>query len=542
MYTFFHYREHKHARKPAFPGAEGYDTHTRRLSDPTARLRREWVKCSRLNWKMSNSPNISQEEESEEGEASTQGYDSGYHDEMQSKSSKTHDSTLGPFSPTVSDSEGPHDSTVTLKKKAIMHPLPLLRGDKDHSSMEEHTHPVPLTISHNKPKRPLMKSHSFGSIGGTSSESVSLSVSSLWDFHTPQTMSDYLSSLGFDDFQSPQLVPDRFIPKNLEHVKPMLMKQQSVLGDLPSYPPPSPDYASGHAPVHPETGDLPLGASAKTFFVNIPIPPSPPPLSYDSTSNTTTDAMHPDYSAAVVYTDPSISQINRGRVLLETVPEETASDLSPSPRWLSPRVSIEDVTECKLGSNLAVPKKKRLLAQRDSHEQSISSQVESEPESIYFTYDEIAKDRETKSCPSLPLPSEDSSQQNRKHKGVYSPPPGLLTWLSTQQTIDEEECPDPDELPWPFSEQARLRKSLTEIQQAQQASLDEEHKQSPVITINDNPLTPVVCNDSLPCSYDDMSSSCEYWTPPSCPGRPLPSRLLPPDSVGDDKQPNYCSR
>jgi len=57
--------------------------------------------------------------------------------------------------------------------------------------------------------------------------------------------------------------------------------------------------------------------------------------------------------------------------------------------------------------------------------------------------------------------------------GVYTPPPGLLSWLSSQPSISEEESGEPEDLPWPFNEQAHLRKSLSEIHQAQQSAISE---------------------------------------------------------------------
>ena len=51
----------------------------------------------------------------------------------------------------------------------------------------------------------LHKTHSMGSIS-----SESLTISSLWDTPSYDTVPDFLSSLGFDDFDSPELIPDRW--------------------------------------------------------------------------------------------------------------------------------------------------------------------------------------------------------------------------------------------------------------------------------------------------------------------------------------------
>ena len=134
--------------------------------------------------------------------------------------------------------------------------------------------------------------------------------------------------------------------------------------------------------------------------------------------------------------------------------------------------------EGKLGASLAVQKsrKRSLPTQREGCKLSIGSQVESEPDSIYFSVtsydDDIAAEREReKEELSTPLAVDDSFQMRRRRRGVYTPPPGLLSWLSSQQSISEEEIPD--ELPWPFSEQAHLRTSLSEIHRAQQNAINE---------------------------------------------------------------------
>ena len=165
------------------------------------------------------------------------------------------------------------------------------------------------------------------------------------------------------------------------------------------------------------------------------------------------------------------------------MPEETASDLSPSPRWLSPRVSVDhsvlDLAEGKLGASLVQKVRRRSLPTRDGYRWSIGSLVESDTggDSIHLSVtsydDELAAEREKERENLLPVVNDDITvgAGRRRRRGVYTPPQSLLSWLSTQKTIDEEADTDPEELPWPFNEQAHLRKSLTEISLAQQRSL-----------------------------------------------------------------------
>ena len=397
-------------------------------------------------------------------------------------------------------------------------------------------------------KRSQTKNYSQSSLGassiGTGASSETISLTSLFETPSPLTVEDMLSNLGFDDFTSPQLIPDRFIPREIEHAKPSIMRTMTV-SEYNSHDSPSNSHHSSYEPsiastsysaplpyshhhtshsqyhqfhsssssislpgAYTYTGassepkaeettqtshaykitkdssvsDLPLGATAENFLA--PRSSSPPPPAQSSqqqpereTPTRSTDARFLNSSNLVTV------GFHRGR--LETVPEETASDLSPSPRWLSPRVSIDhsvnfDVAEGKLGASLNVQKvrKRSLPTQREGYRLSVGSLVESDTggDSIHFSVtsydDEIAAEREKEREDTLPhLSLEDISihQQRRRRRGVYTPPPALLTWLTQQQPIHEEDVGDPDELPWPFNEQARLRRSLTEIQLAQMA-------------------------------------------------------------------------
>lgn len=462
----------------------------RKFSDPATHIRREWIKRRGLHRQRclsdSEAPKLSVEEDeprSEEGDSSALGYDSGFHDDIRSKFYGS-SSPWGTNSPALSDSESPHDTTLfTRSRKTTPHSS---GGHEERDSPSEEYHP-PLSRTY-RARRQLTKHLSASSVGGTSLSSVgasseSPSVSSLLDCQSQVTVTDVLSSLGFDDFDSPQLVPDRFIPRDVEHAKPSLMRMNTLTeqqdSSLQQLPPPSPDSVATSVPAtHELITDLPLGATAENFLSRH-APMSPPPTQTVSNPISAVPTSHPDPflpGSVAIYTNPSISQFNRGNAVLETVLEETASDLSASPRALSPRVSIDhsiDIMEGKLGASLAVQKsrKRSLPTQREGCKLSIGSQVESEPDSIYFSVtsydDDIAAEREReKEELSTPLAVDDSFQMRRRRRGVYTPPPGLLSWLSSQQSISEEETPD--ELPWPFSEQAHLRTSLSEIHRAQQ--------------------------------------------------------------------------
>ena len=358
---------------------------------------------------------------------------------------------------------------------------------------EEQSSPVlPGSRKHSRRRQTLTKHVSLCSLGG-SSDSYSLQ-SSLLDCSSSTTdVTDVLSYLGFSDFDDPQLIPDRFIPAEISHARPSSMRQQSLLNLInSSSPTPSgaeSDHTSAapslysndrHSPLSPtprpespsrisvisDVPDpdfhLPLGATADNFLPKRARPSSPPPP-----SSQTHPPSEPAYSPA---TDPTISHYHPGYAPLEPVPEETASDMSPSPRWLSPRVSIDhsfDIAMGHLGACLTVNTavRKRSLPNREGYRVSVESMV-SEQDSIYFSVtsydDDIAREKREREEMTAQLVGDDVSVRRRR-KGVYEPPPQLLSWLDEQKVEDDS----PEEQPWPFNETAHLRKSLSELMEAQ---------------------------------------------------------------------------
>lgn len=79
------------------------------------------------------------------------------------------------------------------------------RQQSDPTSSTPHTTRTPPP-SCTQPIKKLMKTQSIGSIS-----SESLTISSLWEAPSYDTIPDFLSSLGFDDFDGPELIPDRYI-------------------------------------------------------------------------------------------------------------------------------------------------------------------------------------------------------------------------------------------------------------------------------------------------------------------------------------------
>ena len=367
-------------------------------------------------------------------------------------------------------------------------------------------------------RRGRMTKHlSLSSMGGSSD----CTLSSLFD----QTSSSYsmatelLSSLGFGDFDSPQLIPDRFIPSNAESAKPSIMYEQTLLGicslggrsgGVAVEEPQVACSVTSNEPQkefleqqnrHPLSGgvtvggdsagelDLPLGATADNFLStkhSPPRSPSPP-------------ALPPELEPFYYYQAPPEMLLHGYSRKLETVPEETASDLSPSPRWLSPRVSLDhstyDVATGQLGASLSVSNRKRSLPNREGYRMSVESMLsEQDNSTVYFSItsydDDIAREeREREEAARQVLPVDDSTPYRRRRKGVHGAPPELLTWLKDQRhsLVNEDE----EDIPWPFNEQAHIRRSLTEYQHKQRLSQDSN------ITVEDCSLSPPEGEDPL---------------------------------------------
>ncbi len=501
---------------------------TRKLSDPAVHVRRQRLKTNfepRRHRCLSDSEapsfpfTLADDDELKSECYSALGCDSGFHDERMSR----YQENVNPYSsPRVSlyssDLYSQEDGSEPILAQQRMRrttPNPYVSPFSQDSLLSDDqpaTPSNPGTMVHprERSRRSMMKHFSQGSIGGLSvgggsvggtsslgASSESPSVSSVLETQSNLTCAtDILSSLGFDDFDSPQLVPDRFIPKELEHLKPTSMKAAFIEQVLSPDPPRSPDsLTSGHSSTQAvfipqrsvDISDLPLGATAENFL---------PVRSGSPVNNTSSAILSEDSKAPMLPASPADSTplftdtaamagFSRSRVL-ETVPEETASDLSPSPRWLSPRVSIDhsvlDLAEGKLGASLVQKVRRRSLPTREGYRWSIGSLVESDTggDSIHLSVtsydDELAAERERERENLLPPGVHDDiaiGAGRRRRRGVYTPPQTLLSWLSTQKTINEEADTDPDELPWPFNEQAHLRKSLTEISLAQQRSLSD---------------------------------------------------------------------
>ena len=566
---------------------------TRKLSDSALCMRKDRSKRTMYEQTKqrchsdTHAPSYSFPLDEDERESSALGCDSGFQDDKGSRFHISSPRVSVQSLDLLSQDEGSETHSRGRRVTPYL-PYSLLSQDgsqsDDMSSVYQSScsgNPGTMVHPRERSRRSLMKHYSQGSISGMSISGASVggasiggssigassdspSLSSILDCQSNVTgVTDLLSSLGFDDFDSPQLVPDRFIPKDLEYLKPSFMKTALIEQNLSPDPPRSPDsLASGQysnsthykefqqqpsqpltAVIEPADLPLPLGATAENFLDYKARPGSPvpknttcdsPPEKEEPTTIPKELATTPLFTDTMHFVDLSHSRI------LETVPEETASDLSPSPRWFSPRVSIDhsvhmEFSDRNLGANLNIQKvrKRSLPTNREGYRWSIGSLVESDTgDSIHLSvtsYDDMIAAEREKERENLPqLACDDTlvgGVTRRRRKGVYNPPQTLLSWLSTQKTINEEEDTDPDELPWPFNEQARLRKSLTEISLAQKnalaESVDEDHCGRHT-------------SNSMSSSQRDMMS----LSPISTPNRSSPQPTLSEDEDEDQRQPS----
>jgi len=155
-------------------------------------------------------------------------------------------------------------------------------------------------------------------------------------------------------------------------------------------------------------------------------------------------------------------------LMLDTVEEETASQISPSPRVLSPRMSID------LGDSFDLPSEQRSKQQTTSHRLSVphmrkvSLQREHSPReyhrysvdsmvsenSFYFSVTSFDDDIKGKMDQiDDPTSSPKVERRQRKLATVATPPNStVLNWLANMPK-DNPPILDPDE-PWPFNDDA----------------------------------------------------------------------------------------
>jgi hypothetical protein len=304
-----------------------------------------------------------------------------------------------------------------------------------------------------------IKSHSLHS-GSTNSDPLFSGV--LQDVDT-----DDLLIRALCDFESPQLIPDRLIPDHLAHARPTYLAQ-SFMGTHVSPPshindaPPTSRRQSSEDQEEIEH-DIPLGGTAETFSSIVKTSPTP--------RKPTTTVPIP---ISCLPDTPYYPYYPMGQPL-ETVVEETASQLSPSgsPR-ISPRHSIDNglaqVAEGKqIGNLLSVPQTRKnslplsgqpqpVPPSRDGYKLSIESLKSyhsyHSADTIYFSITSYDDDEDVPVGPGGQ--NQPPSPRSRKKATSTAPDSKLLQWLQYQPSVHEL---DDNEQPWPFNERPRSASS-----------------------------------------------------------------------------------
>ena len=382
-------------------------------------------------------------------------------------------STQRPPSPLVSGGEATTSNVVTLYECLKDRPPSPPHHSPTHSTSDVLLHPLsPTQVGNSQQSKNAVIFELLRDSSGSENDAPNYRGAVPWrvrtqSVHSENSNSDHLQglvheidteellvTLGFCDFDSPQLIPDRLIPDHVAHARPTFLAQSSICGYVP--PPSLHDSAvqrrsSSEEPEEIEQ-DIPLGGTAETFSAHpsrVSLKPvSTVPIPISSLPDT---PYYPYYSLG----QP-----------LETVVEETASQLSPSgsPR-VSPRHSIDNDLGSSLdgkqmggGNLLSVPQPRKgslsLQGQpqappsnRDGYKVSIES-LKSYPsmDTIYFSVTSYDDDEDVTGVLSQPL-----SPRARKKATAVAPDSKLLHWLQCQPSTEEL---NEGEQPWPFSEKS----------------------------------------------------------------------------------------
>lgn len=299
-----------------------------------------------------------------------------------------------------------------------------------------------------------------------SNYSVATSVqTSLSSFIEPDSALDLAENLMIELFDTDDIdgiIPARFLQSNEEAIVDNIREEELY---SPSY---SPTASCGHSSFEEDnsltynhTGEF--GSELRFSTVSSPLNTGSPRSSRHSKSS----------SPERTDREPISTYPNEGGGLprhsiyslthLDTVEEETASQISPSPRVMSPRISIDNGDSFdalveqhhakptqQTNHRLSVPYMRKVSLQKDHprehHRYSVDSIPVSE-NSFYFSItsfdDEFAGKMET--IDDLAI---NPKHRYRKMATVSTPNTAVLQWLAK---IPKDASLDPDE-PWPFNE------------------------------------------------------------------------------------------
>ena len=304
-------------------------------------------------------------------------------------------------------------------------------------------------------------SRRFSNYSVATSEQTTLS-----SFIEPETAVDLAENLMVELFDTDDIdgiIPARFLQTNQEAIVDNIREEEYS----PSFSP----TASCEQSSFDEEYSLPynlageLGSELRLSTVSSPHNTGSPRSSRHSKSSSP-ERTEPVSSYPIEGGIPRNSMFSLTNMQLDTVEEETASQISPSPRVMSPRISIDNGENLEtsvdhhtkptqpMTHRLSVPHGRKISLQRDHPRDYHRFSVESIPvseNSFYFSVTSFDDDIVGKmEMIEDPVPSPKLDRRQRKVATVASPSASVLQWLATMPK-DKPASLDPDE-PWPFNE------------------------------------------------------------------------------------------
>ena len=314
-----------------------------------------------------------------------------------------------------------------------------------------------------------------------SNYSVATTVhTTLSSFIEPETAVDLAENLMVELFDTDDIdgiIPARFLQTNQEAIVDNIREEEYT----PSYSPTaSCDQSSFDDDFLPHSfaGE----STSELRFSNMSSPHNTgSPRSSRHSKSSSPERLEPisSYPIEGGMPRPSIWSMN---MQLDTVEEETASQISPSPRVMSPRISVDNgesfdavadlqtkQTNQPTTHRLSVPFMRKISLQRDHQREHHRFSVESMPvseNSFYFSVTSFDDDIVNKmemiddQMPS-PMPSPKLDRRQRKVGTVSTPNSVVLQWLANMPR-DTPQSLDPDE-PWPFNEDVASSAATSEV-------------------------------------------------------------------------------
>ena len=283
----------------------------------------------------------------------------------------------------------------------------------------------------------------------------------------------------FDNDDIDGLIPPRFLDTNPDAIVDNIREEEIFSG---SYSPSaSCDHSSSLDEDYANTFNF-YASELGNSELRLPCASTPrttgSPRSSRHSKSASPERTEPVSSFPIEGGPPRTSMFSMNSMLLDTVEEETASQISPSPRVLSPRMSIDLGDSFDLASELrsnkpqttshrlSVPHMRKVSLQREHsprehHRYSVDSMVSEN--SFYFSVTSFDDDIKGKMEQiEDPASSPKVERRQRKLATVATPPNStVLNWLAN---IPKDNPPtlDPDE-PWPFNDDSAQSSAPCEV-------------------------------------------------------------------------------